>query len=119
MKSLPALISLATATVLIVVAVAASFINSVPFTLIASYVVGIGTSLAFLALFAADYAPQPRILRVVDPAESKRELEALLRAAAAGDRSEPEIVPVFGDEITVNLLSTMGLHREPSTLSLL
>jgi hypothetical protein len=57
--------------------------------------------------------------RVVDPEESKRELDALLRMAAARDRSEPEIAPALADEITVNFLSTVGLDRQPSTLSLL
>jgi hypothetical protein len=119
MKSLPALISLATAAVLILIAIAASFIESVPFALIASSVIGVGTTFAFLALFAADYGPPPRVLRVVDPEESKRELDALLRMAAARDRSEPEIAPALADEITVNFLSTVGLDRQPSTLSLL
>jgi hypothetical protein len=119
MKSLPALISLATVAALIVVAVAASLINSVPFTLIAAYVVGIGSSLTFLALFAADYASQPRLLRVVDPAASKRELEALLRAAASRERRDVAVAPAARDEITEKLWSTLGLDREPSTLSLL
>jgi hypothetical protein len=105
MKSLPAIISLATAAILLLLAVAASVINSLPFALIASYVVGFGCSAAFLALFAADYSPRRPIEIVVKETEEKREL-------AWPNSSGAE------DSITVNFLSTMGLRKDPATLSL-
>jgi hypothetical protein len=106
MKSLPAIISLATAAALLLLAVAASFIDSLPFALIASYIVGFACSIGFLALFIADYNPR-----------SARPIELVIRETEAKRQVERPVAPSFVDPITLNVLSTLGLRNDPATLS--
>jgi hypothetical protein len=119
MKNLPAITSIATLAVLLLLAVAASVIDSIPFAIIASYVVGFGCSIGFLAVFLADYDPRsPRPVAVVTTeAEARRKLEAAM-AAAAQHELDGQMDTPFGEPVTVNLLSTMGLRNDPATLSL-
>jgi hypothetical protein len=116
MKNLPAIISIATVAVLLLLAVAASVIDSLPFALIASYVVGFACSLSLLALFVADYAPRsPRLIALVSSeAEEKR-----AREAAATERLlDRQADAPYSDPITVNFMATMGLRSDPATVSL-
>jgi hypothetical protein len=106
MKSLPAIISLATAAALLLLAVAASFIDSLPFALIASYIVGFACSVGFLALFIADYGPR-----------SARPIELVIRETEAKRHIERPVAQLFEDPITLNVLSTVGLQNDPATLS--
>jgi hypothetical protein len=105
MKSLPAIISLATAAALLLLAVAASLIDSLPFALIASYIVGFACSIGFLALFISDYAPRAR------------PIELVVRETEAAREAKNQAVPAFADHITLNVLSTAGLTNDPATLS--
>jgi predicted O-methyltransferase YrrM len=115
MKNLPAIVSIATVAVLLLLAIAASFIDSLPFLFIASYVVGFGASIGFLALFIADYAPRsPRLIAI-----EVRQDETQRASAAKAVRSQHWLDDQGGsfiDPITVNLLATLGV-RSDSTLS--
>jgi len=106
MKSLPAIISIATVAALMLLAVAASFIDSLPFALIASYIVGFACSVGFLALFIADYGPR-----------SARPIELVIRETEAKRQVETSVVQPFEDPITLNVLSTMGIRNDPATIS--
>ena len=55
MKNLPAIVSLSVIATLLLLAVAASFDTSIPFALIASYVVGFACAAAMLASLIVDY----------------------------------------------------------------
>jgi hypothetical protein len=120
MKNLPAIISIATVAVLLLLAVAASVIDSLPFALIASYVVGFACSLSLLALFVADYAPRsPRLIALVSSeAEEKRAHGAAARAAATEHLLDHQADAPYSDPITVNFMATMGLRNDPATVSL-
>jgi hypothetical protein len=110
MKNLVPITSIATIAALLLLAVAASFIDSLPFALIASYVVGFACSASLLAVFIADYSPRsPRPIPI-----ARRELEAAESARWAQGRFDPS----FDDQVTVNILSTVGLRDDPATLSL-
>jgi hypothetical protein len=113
MKTLPAIISIATVAVLLLLAVAASVIDSLPFAYIASYVVGCGCAAGLLAFFIADYGPRsPRLIEaVIDEAKALRDAEA--RAAAARRQAETP----FDDHVTVNWLSSGSLSNDPATVS--
>lgn len=106
MKNAPAIISLATVGALLILAVASSLFDSIPFALIACYIVGFSGSIAFLATFMADYGPRsPGPIRIVaeDPA-SDRWTEAPTDVA-------------INEQLTVSILSTLGLRDAPATLS--
>jgi hypothetical protein len=120
MKMLPAIVSLATIATLLLLAVAASVTDFIPFALVASYVVGFGCSIGFLALFIADYTPRSRRLveTVVSEAEAERELEAMARAAAAQRRFREELDQLAHGPLTANMLRTLGLRNDQATLSL-
>jgi uncharacterized protein (DUF58 family) len=117
MKNLPAIASIATVAVLLLLAVAASLIDSLPFAFIASYVVGFGCSIGLLAMFISDYGPStPRPLAIVTrEVEERRALEAARAAAAQGQPVET----AYNDPITVSWMSTLGLQNDPATVSLL
>lgn len=116
MKNIVPITSIATIAALLLLAVAASFIDSLPFAFIASYVVGFACSASLLAVFIADYSPRsPRPIPIVSrEVETRRELEAAESSAPAQGRFEPS----FDDQVTVNILSTVGLRNDPATLSL-
>jgi hypothetical protein len=115
MKNMPAIITFATVAALLLLAIAASLFNSIPFAFIASYVVGFGCSLGFLAMFIADYSHRsPRLAEiVVREADARPELEAAAKASTAWNQ------PDWGyrDPITVSFRSTLGLRNEPITWS--
>jgi hypothetical protein len=115
MKNMPAIITFATVAALLLLAIAASLIDSIPFAFIASYVVGFGCSLGFLAMFIADYSRRsPRLAEiVVRDADVATELEAAAKASPAWNQ------PGWGapDPITVNFAATLGLRNEPNTWS--
>lgn len=120
MKTLPAIISIATIAALLLLAVAASVIESIPFAYIATCVIGFAVALELLALFVADYGPQPPRLIAVEQEKAQAEREAAARASETRRRIEREVnSPAFNDEASVNWVSTAGLRNEPSTLSLL
>jgi hypothetical protein len=99
----------------LLLAIAASLFDSIPFAFIASYVVGFGCSLGFLAMFIADYGHRsPRLVEiVVREADARSELEAAAKASAAWNQ------PDWGtpDTITVDFRSAIGLRNEPNTWS--
>ena len=117
MKNLVPVISIATIAALLLLSVAASFIDSLPFAFIASYVVGFACSASLLAVFIADYSPRsPRPIAIVTrEVEARRELEA---AQSAQGRFDAQFEPSFNDPLTVNILTTVGLRNDPATLSL-
>jgi hypothetical protein len=121
MKNAPAIITFATLAVLLLLAVAASIFDSIPFVFIASYVVGFGCSVGFLTMFIADYAQRtPRLIVLeVSRADRARERQAARRAASIESMLDQDPSGQFSDPITMNFLSTAGLRKGPSTLSLI
>ncbi len=119
MKNLPAIISIATVAVLLLLAVAASVIDSLPFAFMASYVVGFACSVQLFAMFVQDYGPRgPRLVESVSvEASARRDLEAA-KAAEAEWRLERRDAGACCDPVTVNVLSTLGLRNDDATLSL-
>ena len=111
MKNVSAIISIATVAILLLLAVAASVIDSLPFAVIASYVIGFACAIQFLALFIADYSPRsPRPIPIMS-----REAE---ENAAAQRRVDQQADTPFSDPDTVMMLSTNRLRNGPATLSL-
>jgi hypothetical protein len=119
MKNLTVIISIATVAVLLLLAVAASLIDSIPFAFVASYVVGFAGSIQLLAFFVQDYAPRkPRLVEVESSeAAAKRALEAA-KALEAQWLAEQRSSGSFDEHLTVNVLSTIGLRNDHATLSL-
>jgi hypothetical protein len=120
MKNLPAITAIATVAVLLLLAVAASVIDSFPLAYIASYVVGFGCSIEILVLFISDYSPRaPRLIAIVSrEAEERRQLGAA-RAVPAQCQPEQLVETAYDDPITVNWMSTIGLQNDQATLSLM
>lgn len=108
MKNAPAIITFATVAVLLLLAVAASLIDSIPFVFVASYVVGFGCSVGFLSMFLADYGESSRRQVVLVPVESDVVAKADWQAGAQ-----------FPDPITMNFISSSGFRKNPATLSLI
>jgi hypothetical protein len=119
MKNMPAVITFATVAVLLLLGIAASFIDSIPFALIASYVVGFGCSVGFLAMFLADYGLRaPRLSAIViREADERTELAEVAEASVSGSQPDWEIRAPFDDPITMMTRSTIGLMNDPATLS--
>jgi hypothetical protein len=118
MKNVTAIISIATVAVLLLLAVAASFIDSLPFALIASYIIGFSASIGFLALFIADYGergprPIPVVIKEDEPQRQLEEKAADSREWIGSQGSTP-----FNDPITVNLMSTLGMRDNSATSTL-
>ena len=119
MKNMSAVITLATIAVLLLLGIAASFIDSIPFAVIASYVVGFGCSVAFLAMFLADYGFRaPRLSAIViREADARTELGEPAEASALRNQPDGEFRAPFDDPITMITRSTIGLRNDPATLS--
>lgn len=118
MKNVPSIISLATVAVLLLLAVAASFIDSLPFAFVASYVVGFACSVGFLALFLADYGSTSPRLIAIDFKEAEAKREAAARATRAQRRPDPQFGAPCREPVAPELLATIGLRNDPSTLSI-
>src|SRR5665213_3820370 len=102
MKNLPAIISIATVAVFLLLAVAASVIDSLPCAFMASYVVGFACSIQLFAMFVEDYGPRsPRLVESVSiEVSASRDLAAAKAAEAEwqlGSRSEG----AFSDPVTM------------------
>ena len=108
MKNVPAVISLATIGALLILAVAASVVDSIPFAVVACYIIGFSGSLAFLATFIADYSPR-----------SPEPVKLVAEEAAAGRWTGVPTDAALGEEVTVSILSTVGMEPDPATLSLI
>jgi hypothetical protein len=117
MKSLPAVVTLTTVAILLLLAVASSFFPDLPFTPIASCVVGVSCAVGVVASFVADYGPgstRPIAIRV---RETQLQDEPAL---AARRRSLGRQIDPRPDIVAVNdLMATIGMRNDPATLSML
>ena len=106
MKSLPALIALTALVALALLAVVSSVIASVPFVLPATYIVSAACSLGLVGLFIGDYSNRTPQLDLSPEKVRQAQL-------APAHREVREVAPL----VPRDLLSTMGLRRDPATLT--
>jgi uncharacterized membrane protein len=115
MKNLPCIISLLTIVSLALLAACAAISISLPYATIASGIVGISCSAGVFAFLVADYVPNrtrpPIALGVAEP---EREVEP----ASVRQRPVSRLIDLsLDEELTVNLIATLGLRRESATVS--
>lgn len=120
MKNLPAIASLSTVAILLLLAVAASLYASLSFAFVASYVVGFSCATGMVASLIWDYGPRsPRPIELpVRYAEPRRAREVSEAASAEPCVNFPAARP-RDEAITDDLMATIGLRNDPATLSLM
>jgi hypothetical protein len=106
MKNVPAIISLATIGALLILSVAASLVESIPFAVVACYIIGFSGSIAFLAIFVADYGSR-----------SSEPIKIVVKDAASERWTEVPADAGLGEHLTVSIFSTVSINEDPVTLS--
>jgi hypothetical protein len=117
MKNLPCIIALSTIISLALLTACAVLGVSLPYALIASDIIAISCCAGVIAFFVAEYTPnRSRPYIELGVAEQKREFAPV----TLSQRCVPRPVGLLVDDgITVNLMATLGLRREPATVSLM
>ena len=116
MKNLPCIIASSALISLVLVTIAASLIDSFPYVLVVTHIIGFSGGAGLLSLFLADYAP--------------RSCDAEVPAAQTERKVKPVAPPVvrqrgmvvstdhpFG-ALTDEAMATLGMCNDPATLSL-
>jgi hypothetical protein len=117
MKNLPCIIALSTIISLALLTACAVLGVSLPYAGIASDILGISCCAGVAAFFVADYTPN-RSRPYIDLGVAEPKREVALAPVRQRYVPRPIELPV-DDEITVNLMATLGLRREPATVSLM
>jgi hypothetical protein len=115
MKNLPCILSFSAIFSLLALTVLSALGVSMPFDRIASDVLGISCGVSVLGFLLADYGPRGMPDYRAAPALAPKRVVA----PAASRRVGHSFYPGYDDAITVNLMSSLELRNDPSTVSLM
>ena len=117
MKNLPCIIACSALVSLVLVTIAASLIDSFPYVLVVTHIIGFSGGAGLLSLFLADYAPRS-CDAAVPTAEAEYEVKPAVQTVVRQHGMVVSTEHPFGGALTDEAMATLGMCNDPATLSL-